>query len=133
MAAKAALLDDLSRVTRISIALDAQSTNNYLSFLVIKVYYINKKQQLQNKLIEFIPIRRRHTRASIATEVVRVLTSTNTKQQLLAITCNSASNNGTLTTTLKDRLEEKDIAQSSKKNAIPYLTYIINLVVQDVI
>ena len=61
-------------------------------------------------MIEFIPIRGRYTRASIVIEEVQVLTSTNTKQQLLAITCNSASNNSTLTTTLKDRLEEKDIA-----------------------
>jgi hypothetical protein len=39
--AAAALLHDLGTNTKISIALDAWTSNNHLSFLAVKGYYIN--------------------------------------------------------------------------------------------
>jgi hypothetical protein len=41
MLAKESLLNNLSLVTKLLITLDTKFINNYLSFLVIKVYYIN--------------------------------------------------------------------------------------------
>ena len=73
-------------------------------------------------------MRGRHTRVSIAREVMQVLEATNTKKKLLAITYNNASNNRTLTSTIKSTLEEEDCSQSSKENTIPCLAHIINLV-----
>ena len=45
-------------------------------------------------------MRRRHTSTLIVVEVLKVLLDTNTKQQLLAITYNNASNNTILTYTI---------------------------------
>lgn len=131
--AVAELLSDLGQGTKISVALDAQSTNNHLSFLAIKGYYINDHQQLQEKLLDFIPIRGRHTRSSIATKVLKVLSNTYTQKRLLAITYNNASNNTTLVQTIHLKLQDEGIAWSPTKNTIPCLAYIINLVVQDII
>ena len=55
------------------------------------------------------------------------------KSRLLAVTCDNASNNGTLTRTLQATLEEDRISWSSVENTIPCLAHIINLVVQDII
>ena len=41
--AKATLLNDLPKHTKISIALDAWTSSNHLSFLAIKGYYINTR------------------------------------------------------------------------------------------
>ncbi len=78
-------------------------------------------------------MRRRYTRISIVADVTRVLEETGTKSRFLAITCNNASNNNTLTRALEKTLEEQGIFQSAAKNTISYLAYIINLVVQDII
>lgn len=131
--AKATLLNSLSSTTKISIALDAWSAANHLSFLAVKGYYISPDWILQEKLLDFIPMRGRHTGASMAAEVVRLLEETDTKSRLLAITCDNASNNYTLTRTLQTRLGEQDIRWNALENTIPCLAHIINLVVQDVL
>jgi hypothetical protein len=131
--AKASLLNDLGRSTKISIALDAWSANNHLSFLAIKGYYINIRWQLQEKLLDFIPMRGRHTGVSMAEEVLQVLSETTTKRRLLAITCDNASNNSMLARAVKLKLQDKDIHWSPEENTVPCLAHIINLVVQDII
>jgi hypothetical protein len=131
--AKESLLNDLSPATKLSIALDAWSANNHLSFLAIKAYYINDQWRLKDKLLDFIPMRGSHTGTSMATEVLQVLSNTSTKRRLLAITCDNASNNGTLTRTIQTKLKDEDIHWSSQENAVPCLAHIINLVVQDII
>lgn len=74
-----------------------------------------------------------HTGVSMATEVVAVLKATNKIRQLLAVTCDNAANNGTLTRSLEQKLRDDRIRWSSKENTIPCLAHIINLVVQDII
>jgi hypothetical protein len=76
--ATATLLSNLEENTKISIALDAWTSNNHLSFLAIKGYYINNSWQLCEKLLDFIPMHRKHTSASIAKEVIKVLSRINT-------------------------------------------------------
>jgi hypothetical protein len=131
--AKASLLNDLGNATRISIALDAWSANNHLSFLAIKGYYINTSWQLQEKLLDFIPMRGRHTGVSMAEEVLQVLSEMTTKRRLLAITCDNASNNSTLARAVRLKLQDDDILWSAEENTVPCLAHIINLVVQDII
>ncbi|KAI0573130.1 Dimer-Tnp-hAT domain-containing protein [Pyrenophora tritici-repentis] len=131
--AKAALFDSLGPATRISVALDAWSAANHLSFLAVKVYFISQNWTLQEKLLDFIPMRGRHTGASIAADVLRILLETNTKARLLAITCDNASNNQTLTRTLQASLLEQDIEWDASENTVPCIAHIINLVVQDII
>jgi hypothetical protein len=46
---KEALLDDIDPTTKISIALDAWSAANHLSFLAVKVYYINSNWKLRER------------------------------------------------------------------------------------
>jgi hypothetical protein len=131
--ARESLLHDLGRTTKISIALDAWSANNHLSFLAIKGYYISNNWKLQDRLLDFIPVRGRHTGTSMAVEVLQVLTNTNTKRRLLATTCDNAGNNGTLTTNPQSKLQEEHINWVAKENTVPCLAHIINLVVQDII
>ena len=52
-------------------------------------------------------MRRRHTRVSIAIEVLQVLKATNTTKKLIAITCNNASNNSTLLHSIETNLREE--------------------------
>lgn len=131
--AKTALLNDLGQKTKISIALDTWSASNHLSFLAIKVYYINKYWQLQEKLLDFIPLRGQHSGNSMALCLLQVLSETHTKPRLLAITCDNASNKTTLTRTLETTLDDENISWNSNENTIPCLAHVINLVVQDII
>jgi hypothetical protein len=131
--AKASLLNDLNKTTKISIALDAWTANNHLSFLAIKAYYVNNKWKLQDKLLDFVPLRGSHTGDSMAQEVLQVLSDAGIKHQLLAITCDNASNNGTLTKSLQNILQSKNYNWIAQENTIPCLAHIINLVVQDII
>jgi hypothetical protein len=131
--ATAALLCDLGVNTKISIALDAWTSNNHLSFLAIKGYYINNSWQLREKLLDFIPMRRKHTGASMAEEVIKVLSRTDTTSRLLGLTCDNASNNSVLSQLLEENLEEQSFTWSAKENTIPCLAHVIDLVVQDII
>jgi hypothetical protein len=69
----------------------------------------------------------------MAADVTRVLEETGTKSRFLAITCDNASNNNTLTRALEKTLEEQGIFWSAAENTVPCLAHIINLVVQDII
>jgi hypothetical protein len=131
--ATAILLSDLEENTKISIALDAWTSNNHLSFLAIKGYYINNSWQLREKLLDFIPMRGKHTGASMAEEVIKVLGRTNTTNRLLGLTCDNASNNSVLSRSLEENLEKQNLTWSAKENTIPCLAHVIDLVVQDII
>lgn len=89
--------------TKVSIALDAWSASNHLSFLAIKAYYIDENWQLRESLLDFLPLRGHHTGTSMAIEVFRALKDTKTSDRLLAITCDNASNNSTLSCALKSK------------------------------
>lgn len=99
--ASAALLQDLGPATKISVALDAWSASNYLSFLRIKVYYINSTWQLQERLLNFILMRGQHTGVSMAEHLLSILTTRDLRYRLLAITADNASNNSTLCRTVQ--------------------------------
>ena len=74
-----------------------------------------------------------HTGEAIAKEVIQVLTAANIKHQLLAVTCDNAGNNGTLTRSLQKLLQEQGCEWRAQENTIPCLAHIINLVVQEII
>jgi hypothetical protein len=131
--AKATLLKDLDSRTKVSIALDAWSAANHLSFLAVKGYYINTNWKLQEKLLNFVPMRGKHTGVSMATDVLQVLSDTNLKHRLLGVTSDNASNNRTMNNALKAQLDTEDISWSADENTIPCLAHVINLVVQDII
>jgi hypothetical protein len=99
-AAEAALLRDLGKDTKLSIALDAWTASNHFSLLAIKRYYINNDWRLREVLLDSILMRGKHTGVSMAREVLQVLKATNTTKKLLAVTCANASNNSTLSRTL---------------------------------
>lgn len=131
--ASAELLNDLGQGTKISLALDSWASSNHLSFLAIKGYYINTRWQLKEKLLDFIPIRGRHTGASMADQVLKLLSKSELQKKLLSITCDNASNNSTLTQSLQQGLQQLGISWSPSENTTPCLAHIINLVVQDII
>ena len=130
---RATLLNDIGPQTKMSIALDAWSAANHLSFLAIKGYYINTKWKLRERLLDFVPMRGRHTGESMATDVVKVLSDTNTTSRLLAVTCDNASNNKTMATSMEIQISDNNVDWNSNENIVPCLAHIINLVVQDII
>lgn len=130
---KARQLEDLGDKTKISFALDAWSADSHLSFLAIKGYYINNNWRLREVLVDFIPIRGRHTGESMATEVFQVLESTKKLHRFLALTCDNAGNNGTLARSLQEKLQIENIEWEASENTIPCLAHIINIVVQEII
>jgi hypothetical protein len=131
--AKTSTLHDIGITTKLSIALDAWSAANHLSFLAVNGYYINDDWQLKEVLLDFVPLRGSHTGDSMATEVLQILRETGTTRKLLAITCDNASNNNTMTRTIQYKLSEENVIWSSKENTIPCLAHVVNLVVQDII
>jgi hypothetical protein len=131
--ASAALLQDLGPATKISVALDAWSASNHLSFLGIKVYYINSTWQLQERLLDFIPMRGQHTGVSMAEHLLSILTTRDLRHRLLAITADNASNNSTLCRTVQSYLAQDNICWSALENSIPCLAHVINLVVQEIL
>jgi hypothetical protein len=131
--AHAAILKDLEPLSKISISLDGWSAANHLGFLAVKGYYINQDWVLCERLLDFIPLRGRHTGSSMAADLMIVLSNTKTESNLLAITSDNASNNGTLTKTLQEKLAYKGISWNRKENSIPCMAHVINLVVQDII
>jgi hypothetical protein len=52
---------------------------------------------------------RKHTSASMAKEVIKVLSRTNTTNQLLGLTYNNASNNSVLLQLLEENLKEQNL------------------------
>jgi ribosomal protein S27E len=130
---RATLLNDIGPHTKMSIALDAWSAANHLSFLAVKGYYINTKWKLRERLLDFVPMRGRHTGESMATDVVKVLSDTNTTSRLLAVTCDNASNNKTMATSMEIQISNNNVDWNSNENIVPCLAHIINLVVQDII
>jgi hypothetical protein len=78
-------------------------------------------------------MRGKHTGASMAEEVIKVLGRTNTTNRLLGLTCDNASNNSVLSRSLEENLEKQNLTWSAKENTIPCLAHVIDLVVQDII
>ncbi|KAF2022811.1 hypothetical protein EK21DRAFT_82344, partial [Setomelanomma holmii] len=60
-------------------------------------------------LLDFVPMRGSHTGESMAREVLKVLSDTAIKPRLLAITCDNASNNTTVTRSLETLLQSETI------------------------
>jgi hypothetical protein len=54
-------------------------------------------------------MRRRHTSELIATDVVKVLSDTNTTLRLLAVTCDNASNNKTIATSIEIQISDNNV------------------------
>lgn len=90
------LLPGLGDFTKVSIALDCWTSPNNLSFLGITCYYISDNWEYKEVLICFEPIEGSHTGANLGYIVQDVLTRLNLTHRLLAITADTASNNGTL-------------------------------------
>jgi hypothetical protein len=127
------LLDNLGKNTRVSIALDAWSSGNHLSFLAIKGYYIDENWKLREPLLDFVPLRGSHTGMSIALEVTQVLQKLDLLKRLLALTADNASNNRTMASHLQFKLEALGVEWDCHENSIPCLAHIVDLVVQAII
>lgn len=69
----------------------------------------------------------------MATEVLRTLNRHKSLRRFLAITCDNAANNKTLTSDLSAQLLLEGVRWEPLENTIPCLAHIINLMVQDII
>lgn len=127
------LLSTLGQHTKVSIALDGWSSNNHLSFLAIKAYYITDDWQAEERLLDMRPLRGRHSGEQMAKEVLEVLSMHGLHKKLLAITADNASNNNTMRSTLEGLLANFGVTWDAAENTIPCLTHIINLVIQDIL
>jgi hypothetical protein len=69
----------------------------------------------------------------MARVVTRALSAKGISDRLLGVTCDNTGNNSTIVGFLEEILDDKNITWSSEENYIPYLAYVINLVVQEII
>ena len=67
------MLNDLGPRTKVSIALDAWSSPNHLTFLAMTAYYINTSWEYKEILLAFEPLEGCHSGKNLAAVVMDVL------------------------------------------------------------
>lgn len=88
---------------KISIALDAWTSPNRISFVAILAYWMDDKLDLQKYLIGFEQLIEHHTGRYIAKVVSEVIEAYDLKHRLYAVTTDSAGNNRTMADSLTQR------------------------------
>lgn len=118
--------------SKVSIALDAWTSTNNLGFLAIEGYFIDRDWSYRHCLLGFEEIIGDHTGENLQHIVQTVLQRYNIEHQLLAITVDNASNNGTLTTKLQEALTNT-VSEFGRQQIyhVPCLAHVVQLSVND--
>ena len=102
---------------KVSIALDAWTSPNNLAFVAIVAFWINDSWSLQKFLIGFEHLVEKHTGTYIAKVVSEVIDRFHLKQQLYAVTTDSAGNNKTMADSLTQRFGGVEIENPGDDDA----------------
>jgi len=116
---------------KISIALDAWTSPNKLTFLASEAYFIDKDWKLRSMLIGFEQLHEAHTGENMASVTLRCLEEFSIHDSLFALVSDNASNNQTLGYHLALSLDsrEKRIRWDQTSMQIPCMAHVIQLVV----
>jgi hypothetical protein len=125
---------ELATANKISLALDAWTSPNHLSFLAIVAYFITSDWKYKNILIGFEHLRGRHTGIYLSDVTQDVLDKYNLYDKLFRITTDNASNNQTLTESLESQKATREVHSliapwERDVMHIPCLSHVVQLAV----
>ncbi|QSS74860.1 hypothetical protein I7I50_03800 [Histoplasma capsulatum G186AR] len=120
----------LKKQQKISLAVDAWTSTNNLSFLGTVCYFIDEDWNYKEKLIGFEPLKSSHTGEYMAEVLMTIIKNDfwDISSALLAITTDNAANNFTMTQSLERKLVL--YRWNGKRGHIPCVAHVIQLVVQ---
>ncbi|QVM12424.1 hypothetical protein D8B26_007053 [Coccidioides posadasii str. Silveira] len=133
------LLFDHDPTTKVSLAVDNWTSPNNLAFMAINGYYITKDWEYREHLLGFESLEGAHTGKNMAEILQQSLAAWRLESNLLAITSDNASNNGTmrahLTHQLRPALQQlnKTTDWDAESGTIPCLAHVIQLVVRELV
>ena len=131
IAAKLQLSIEFAKQSKVSIALDAWTSPNRISFLAIIAYYITSDFIYKNALIGFEEIHGLHTGENMASMVRKCLQEYNVDKLLFAVTTDNAGNNYTLSKHLQDQISQtKEYFWDREVMHIPCLAHVVQLAVK---
>jgi hypothetical protein len=124
----------------IAISLDGWTSPNQEAFIGIIGHWIDNNFNYHERLLDFRHEGRSHSGENMTEFVMTTLEELHLQSKLLSITCDSASNNGSMAKLLNDRLEElvnTGVIASKKFDGehsfIHCLAHIINLIVRSLL
>jgi hypothetical protein len=123
-----AIIADIPREVKISIAADAWTSPDKLAFLAVVACYITDDWELQEVLIGFEQIKGTHTSENVAWIIEAVLKRYDLADQLLGFTFDNASNNTMLSNALTSPLCYLSIEWDCESNHIPCMAHVIQLI-----
>ncbi len=124
---------NLTESRRVSIALNAWSSSQRVTYLRVLIYWVNVKFQFREHFIEFTSLDIEHTERQLMMKLMKILKNYAIKNKLFKIVINNASNNSILKEKLKKIMSHREFRWNRTQNFINCLTHIINLVTQDFI
>jgi hypothetical protein len=127
---------------KVSVALDAWTSPNRLSFLAVVIYFIDIDWKYQEVLIGFAQIEGEHSGANLARILSRILEDYGLEDRVFGLTTDNASNNDTLAENLENEItrpiannltaQVRDVAKewNAEQMHVPCMAHVVQLVVK---
>jgi hypothetical protein len=116
---------------RISFAMDAWTSANFIPFLGITVHWIDENWKLQCMLLSLEPLSGSHSGENLSKVFVNTCNEFGILTKIQAITTDSASNNFTFAQHLENACQIRGIQFQAKNFHVRCLAHVMNLAVQD--
>lgn len=116
---------------RLSFAVDAWTSPSAQAFLGITVHWIDAEWQLHSLLMDMPPLTGRHTGSNLCAAFTTACHDFGVLPKLLAVTTDSASNNGTFLGALEAACMQQGIVFDRASMHVRCIAHVINLAVQD--
>ncbi len=117
----------------VSIALNAWSSSQRVTYLRVLIYWIDVEFQFLEHFIEFTSFNIEHIKHQLMMKLMKILKNYTIKNKLFEIVINNASNNSILKEKLEKIMNHHEFWWNRTQNFINCLTNIINLMIQDFI
>ncbi len=115
------------------ITLNALFSSQRVTYLKVLIYWVNVKFQFHEHFIEFTSFNIKHIKCQLMMKLMKILKNYAIKNKLFEVVINNASNNSILKEKLEKIMNYCKFWWDRTQNFINYLTYIINLMIQDFI
>lgn len=125
---------ELRGVSKISLALDAWTSPNNLSFLAVNAYFITSSWEYKERLICFPLIKGSHSGENLADVLIESIPKAwRIFERLLCITADNASNNLTMAGALERHCYSLKRKWDPQQGMIPCIAHIIQLCVESIV
>jgi len=128
---KSVLIESIRSTSTISISLDIWTSPTSNSFMAIIGHWITGDFEYKEQVLDFVPVVGQHTGENLAQLLFHCLEDYECSDKLLSITCDNASNNGSLLDNLIELLPWG--SRLKECGYIRCLAHILNLIVQTVL